>query len=439
MCEPKKKEFVHIKCNSIVKKFSMARVRQLGIDVGLAQLYMNLKRGGSTSCRRDGRVTKLAEKLTKLIPGIRPRLMMTTADINEMTLFISKWKERVSDMIQERQYTPVYYSDVVNSLLLGKSDIKCTSIHLGWCLSILGPKNMKPGKIADEILKHQSNEWEELLSLAYDDYYSVRLEATSEDIQDDFRKKIEFIYRLSTPTTSDSLISELENDIKIVTDIKHLYESSPADYRELIKQYMELINKLQTISSSILPKKLIKKMEVIINHNKDASETSKVENKTKSKTSSVKPDETVNETSKTPSEDGKTPDAQNFSQKDDKDKAALSFTPDNDSLPIIDDIPFEENMSDYPNEVPGEPGDDELNYRDLMEYLNEKVEKDPMGKEKINNAKDIILDFCKLTNFDSRFTQLRTMMESPTIKWPGGFAVGEIKKMLNPDYVPNIR
>ena len=145
MCEPKKKEFVHIKCNSIVKKFSMARVRQLGIDVGLAQLYMNLKRGGSTSCRRDGRVTKLAEKLTKLIPGIRPRLMMTTADINEMTLFISKWKERVSDMIQERQYTPVYYSDVVNSLLLGKSDIKCTSIHLGWCLSILGPKNMKPG------------------------------------------------------------------------------------------------------------------------------------------------------------------------------------------------------------------------------------------------------------------------------------------------------
>jgi len=431
MCGQKKKEYVHIKCNSIVKKFSMARVRQLGIDVGLARLYMNLKRDGSTSCIRDTRATKLAEKLIKLIPGIRPRLMMTTADINEITLFISKWKERVSDMIQERQYTPVYYSDVVNSLLLGKSDIKCTSIHLGWCLSVLGPKNMKPGKIADEILKHQSNEWEELLPLAYDDYYSVRLEATSEDIQDDFRKKIEFIYRLSTPTINDSIISELENDIKIVNDIKHLYESSPADYCDLIKQYVELINKLQTVSSSILPKKIIRKLEGIVNQKGNVTEKGKVV--------PVKSDGIIKETLEISSENTKTPVVQDIAQEEDGDKTVLSYSPDNDNSPIYDGTPLKEDLSDYSDEVPGEPGDDEWNYRDLMDYLNEKLINDSSGREKIKNAMETVYAFCKLENFSTRFAQLRAMIDSGTVKFPGGFAVYEMSKMLHPEYVPNIR
>lgn len=439
MCDPKKKEYVHIKCNSIVKKFSMARVRQLGIDVGLARLYMNLKRDGSTSCIRDTRATKLAEKLIKLIPGIRPRIMMTTADVNEVTLFISKWKERVSDMLQERQYTPVYYSDVVNSLLIGKSDIKCTSVHLGWCLSILGPKNMKPGKIVDEILKHQSKEWNKLLPLAYDDYYSVRMTPISEDIQADFREKIEFIYRLSIPTTKDSLINELENDIKVVTDIKHLHESSPADYRELIKEYLKLINKLQTISPSILPKKLIKKLEGITQKDNTQEKSSAATRQTMKNNSGVSND-TITEKSNNLSEANRIPIIQNIPQKDNDKTSSLFTSNDNEDTPINDDVILEkEDSSDYPDEVPGEPGDDELNYRDLMEYLNEKVKYDSSGKEKLMNAKDIIYAFCKLEEFSKRFEQLRAMIDSGTVKWPGGFAVGEMKKMLNPEYVPNIR
>jgi hypothetical protein len=31
------------------------------------------------------------------------------------------------------------------------------------------------------------------------------------------------------------------------------------------------------------------------------------------------------------------------------------------------------------------------------------------------------------------------MIDSGTVKFPGGFAVGEMTKMLNPDYIPNIR
>ena len=439
MCEPMKKEFVHIKCNSLVKKFSMARIRQLGIDVGLAQLYTNLKRDGSTSCKRDARVIKLAEKLTKLIPAIRPRIMMTTADVNEVTLFISKWKERVSNMMQERLYTPVYYSDVVNSLLLGKSDIKCTSVHLGWCLSILGPKNMKPGKIVDEILKHQSKEWEEVLPLAYDDYYSVRLTHTSEDIQADFRKKIEFIYRLSVPTTNDSLISKLENDIKVVTDIKHLHESSPADYRELMKYYLELINKLQTISPSILPKKLIKKLEGITQKDNTQEKSDAAARQTMNNIPGESND-TMAETSKNLSEADKAPVIQTLPQKDDV-KTTLSPTADdNNAFPINEGIVSEkEDQSEYPDEVPGEPADDELNYRDLMEYLHEKVKYDSSGKEKLMNAKDIIYAFCKLEEFSKRFEQLRVIIDGGAIKYPGAFAAKEMVKMMNPEYEPYIR
>lgn len=436
MCVDKKKEHVYIKCNSIVKKFTMERVRQLGIDVGLAQLYVSLSKDGSISCKRDAHVVKLAAKLIKIIPGIRPRIMMTTADVNELTQFIMKWKERLSELIVKRQYTPIYYEDIVNSLLAGKSDINCTSVHLGWCLSILGPKNMKPGKIADEILKHQSQEWEELLPLAYDDYYSVRLSPTSEDIQDDFRNKIEFIYRLSIPTTNDSLISELKNDIEVVTDIKHLYESSPADYRELIKKYLEFIGRLQTVSSSILPKKLIRKLEGIVNQTEEVTGTSEVEIKTDSNST---PPKTYLEPPKPAVLDLK-PIHETHSPSSAQ-SASIQNTPppsSDDSL-VTTTIPEKEYSFDIPDEVPGEPGDDEFNYEELMDYLNEKLINDSAGREKIKNAMDIIYAFCKLENFDARFTQLRAMIDSGTVKWPGGFAVGEMRKMLNPDYVPNIR
>jgi hypothetical protein len=96
-------------------------------------------------------------------------------------------------------------------------------------------------------------------------------------------------------------------------------------------------------------------------------------------------------------------------------------------------------MSDYPDEVPGEPGDDEWNYRDLMDYLNEKLINDSSGREKIKNAMDIVYSFCKLENFTTRFAQLRAIIDSGTVKYPGGFAVYEMNKMLNPEYVPNIR
>lgn len=394
------------------------RIAQLGLDVGLAQLYKNLVRDGSTTCKRDTIIVKLAEQLLKVIPCIRPHFPLTTIEINEMTQFVSKWKERVSGLIMERQYSPIYYKDIVNQLLVNKTDVRCSQKHLEWCLSILGPENMKPGKIADTILKYDAQSWEEVKPLAKNDHYSIRLDDYSKETQKDFREKIEFIYKLSTPSVSDTLIGQLQNDIQVIVEVKKWCKEDHPSYSTTMAEYLEFLHRLQTVTSSILPKKLIRKMESVM-----SSETKVVDGTETKSTASTK---TVVVESVVPSPATDEPIIQDLPQKEDS--------------PINDETIFEmEDSSDYPDEVPGEPGDDELNYRDLMEYLNEKLKNDLSGKEKLMNAKSIIYTFCKLEEFPKRFEQLRAMIDSGTVKWPGGFAVGEMTKMLNPEYMPNIR
>lgn len=400
-----KTKVVVIRCNTQVKKFTLMRIAQLGLDVGLAQLYKNLVREGSTTCKRDTVVVKLAEHLLKVIPCIRPHFPLTTIEINELTQFVSKWKERVSGLIMERQYSPIYYKDIVNQLLTNKTNIRCGQKHLEWCLSMLGPENMKPGKIADTILKYDAQSWEEVKPLTKNDHYSVRLDDYSKETQKDFRDKIEFIYKLSTPSVGDTLIGQLQNDIQVIADIKKWCKEDHPSYSATIAEYLNFIRRLQTVTSSILPKKFIRKMEGVISSEAKVAEETEAESTTSVKNvvaESVVPSTVTDES-------------------------------------IIQDLPQVDYSSDDPNEVPGEPGDDELNYRDLMEYLNEKVRNDSSGKEKLMAAKDIIYSFCQLEDFSKRFEQLRAMIDSGTVKWPGGFAVGEMKKMLNSDYIPNIR
>lgn len=237
---------------------------------------------------------------------------------------------------------------------------------------------------------------------------------------------------------TDTIIDELENDIQVVNEMKHLREKATTNYREMIAEYLKSFNNLQTVSPTILPKKLIKKLESIVNQKENVTEAAKSEVKPKLKAVPIKSDGTMSETSKNSSGIIKAPVVQDFPQKEDKDKTALPLL-NNGSSPIINDIPSQEDMSDYPDEVPGEPGDDEWNYRDLMDYLNEKLINDSSGREKIKNAMDIVYSFCKLENFTTRFAQLRAIIDSGTVKYPGGFAVYEMSKMLNPEYVPNIR
>lgn len=81
----------------------------------------------------------------------------------------------------------------------------------------------------------------------------------------------------------------------------------------------------------------------------------------------------------------------------------------------------------------------EMNCIELMEYLERVTINDETGKKKVKAASDIIWKFYHLDNFEERFRQLRRMIDSGTVKFPGGFAVNEISKMLDPNYVPNIR
>ena len=85
------------------------------------------------------------------------------------------------------------------------------------------------------------------------------------------------------------------------------------------------------------------------------------------------------------------------------------------------------------------PTETEMRCMELTEYLEEITVNDEVGRKKVKAANDIIWKFCNLNNFEERYSQLQRMIDSGTVKCPGGFAVGEMTKMLNPDYIPNIR
>ena len=85
------------------------------------------------------------------------------------------------------------------------------------------------------------------------------------------------------------------------------------------------------------------------------------------------------------------------------------------------------------------PTETEMKCMELTEYLEEITVNDEVGRKKVKAAGDIISKFCHLDNYEERFIQLRRMIDSGTVKFPGGFAVGEITKMLNPEYIPYIR
>ena len=281
MSNDKKKTGVSIKCNSIVKKFTMEHLKRLGIDVGLAQLYVNLARNGSTCCKRDSKVVKLSEQLIQLIPVVRPRIPLAAIDINEMTQFITKWKERVKGLLAERQYRPIYLRDLVNSMLSRRSNIKCTRTHLEWCLFLLGPENMNPDKIVETILKFKDEGWGGVDPLAEDDHYSVRLDDKSEMDHKDFRDKVEFIYRFSAPSIGDTLIGQLMNDIDVMREMKKWCGKPHLNCSVFGAEYMEFIHRLQTVSSIILPKKLFKKFEKVAAVRKTSNSMDNSEKKSK--------------------------------------------------------------------------------------------------------------------------------------------------------------
>ena len=102
------------------------------------------------------------------------------------------------------------------------------------------------------------------------------------------------------------------------------------------------------------------------------------------------------------------------------------------SLKSCDSDPEDEYYLKPPTEM-------EMRCMELTEYLEEITVNDKVGREKVQAANDIVWKFCNLHNFEERYSQLQRMIDSGTVKFPGGFAVGEMTKMLNPDYIPNIR
>ena len=398
------KKVVHIRCNSNVKRFTMKRLQSLGINVGLGRLYENLVRYNSTTGKDDAKMIKLSKELVKLIPYCRPNTLLTAQEHNEVFEFVKKWKESTMNLMEVHRFVPVYFRDEVNCILTSKgSSIRCSRVQLEWCLSILGPDEMTPSRIADTIMKYTSDEWLNMKPLVEDTFYCVRLEDTSEETQEKFHNTIEFIDRLSCQTYNKKRIGELENDINILTSMKKWRDEASEGHAESLKKYLEAVNQLQTVSSSILPKKLMKTIKALASHHAN--------------------DKTLRVSSV-------------------KDTLAKSHA-------TVDKSDTVSNM-DVNNESEGFPGEDteaireeaggnNHNYKELMDYLTEKVKDDPSGQDKLKNATDTIKKFCQLDKFSLRFSQIRAIIDGGAIKFPGGFAVKEMVKMMDPEYEPYMR
>ena len=118
----------------------------------------------------------------------------------------------------------------------------------------------------------------------------------------------------------------------------------------------------------------------------------------------------------------------------------LAFWQQLKTSPKEDEYHEEDDTEDFGPAEENDPATEErYRYENLMGYLYDITKNDPTGRKKIEDANDIILAFSKLDDYDARRDQLRRMIDSGTVKYPGGFAVGEMTKMLNPEYVPNIR
>ena len=396
------KKVVHIKCNSKVKRFTMKRLQSLGINVGLGHLFEDLVRYNSTTGKDDAKMIKFSKELVKLIPYCRPNTLLTTQENNEVLQFIKKWKEIIVNMMEVHRYVPVYFKDEVNSLLTVRgSSIRCSRVHLEWCLSILGPDEMTPSKIADTIMKYTAEEWQNMKPLVEDTFYSVRLEDDSKDTKEKFHDTIEFIDRLSYQAFNKKRISELENDINILNSLKKWRDEASEGHAESLKKYLKCVNQLQTVSTTILPKKLMKTIKALALPNDKASRVPSIKDTLAKSPATVYESDTVSN---------------------------MDVNNESEGFPGEDTEAIRE-----------EAGGDNHNYKELMDYLTEKVKDDPSGQEKLNYATNTIMEFCQLENFSIRFAQIRSIIDSGSIKFPGGFAVKEMVKMMDPEYEPYIR
>ena len=405
--DKEKKPAVRIPCNATVKNYTVATFQRLGLDAGPGKVYNKLVSGEGVVPRTNKEVNDLVDLLLKKIPQFLPPVPPTAAEIEKYKEFNQKWIDSIQKM-KQRQFTPVYLRDEVNKVLERKQYSQhCKRIHLVWCLSLKGEKYMTPEKIADAIIEYDGTDWDNMLPLKNDTAYHVRLANATDKEKEKFLDTVEFIYALSSQSADPSIIEKLQNDLEVLAEIED-WKDNLTSYK-YAERYEEMVGRLQT-APGVPKKRRGAKKSVMPTETKqeDTTAESKANVEDPMKESAASSEQVLQQ--QQPNGDINVPSSE----------SATSGSSDNE----------ESIAAEY-----GETEQWEQNYAIISEYL-ENVVQDEYGKQRIKDADGEIVKLCHLDNFDTRYNQLRTMIESGSVKYPGGFAALEIPKMLNPNYVP---
>ena len=424
---------VKIPCNSTVKNFTIATLQRLGLDAMPGKVYNMITSGEGVIPKSSLETNRLVDLLLKKIPLCLPPVPPTAAEKAQYKEFNEKWCAALREK-QVLKFQSVYLRDEVNKVLQRKNyPQRCQRIHLVWCLSLKGEAYMTPEKIADAIMEYDGTDWANVLPLKNDTAYYVRLSNNTDEEKQRFLDAVEFIYSLSSQSADPTFVEKLQNDLDVLSEFAK-WEDDLTSYK-YADRYQELVDRLQTAPVARKRKKNAKKAELSATKvTPDCSTEKEV-----SAPANVGPTATPTVKDLMQHQQPENADIPSEGDEPEKDDNATVITHDDTNkeyvLATIEKQDYTTVQAE--NDDDSEHTDDmnapeqwELNMWKLLAYLDEKTENDTEGKKRIKYAEKDIDAFCHLPNFEILFENLKGMIESGTVKYPGGFAVGKIREML---------
>lgn len=245
---------IEIPCNRKVRDYTVSQLKAL-TGLSISRAYELMRETGSLPVAESSNIMKRGKQLLKLIDSFKfpSSIPVRPVDDRHMWQFRERWVKYLQEQLNKvvGSSKPVYLVDEVNKQLKRrKSNITCTRIHLIWYIDMYGMENMTPESIATAIIKFGVSDWSKVQPLANNSKYTLVLAGDVDNIdQEEFAQTVEFIWSIPKPKIQDDLLSNFENDIKVMQEFCKLWESSPTtyDYKKIFEEY---VCRLQTIPPS---------------------------------------------------------------------------------------------------------------------------------------------------------------------------------------------
>ncbi len=442
------KKEVKIPVNKMVKEYTIDTLKKLGVAAETGKVYNQLKETGAVEPKTNSETRQLAKMLAKEIPTFLPNhVPIDKKKKGEYVIFNAEWKAKIEGLITDDTFTPIYLRDEVDKVLREKGyNGCCTRNHLIWWLSLKGAAHMTPDEIAEGIMSHDYEDWNQFRLIENDAYHPrleipdellyKRLEEQSTDAQrkkilrfiplsdeqqekrqkymDDFLDKVEFIYEMDGKAVDQKTVDKLKNDLDVLKEFRK-WRDAPLTTAQYEEKYEELRDQLKTAPPRKKKRGAAKKKATDI----------------ASPVSPTLPTDTI-EMCEDQSGDEQTEIEEVMEHSDNKSTEQLSAdeqTTDSCEQGRADGFSAENEYTES-NDAQHEPEQWELNQMELSDYINEFTSNDETGKNKIKEVKDYIDAFCKFKDFDAEFADLKRIVDNYQKRFKGGFIAGVIKNKV---------